>query len=135
MSATMAAVLNALVDDLEEFVRRGALWDPRQLKELIARLEADTNSTGDPIPALLAQPLRSVLLRTFVGPVPRRTASDVDGIVYPRLWKVMEAIRDDMPEGERRIRIEVFNRRLARLFAQEPALHPAPTAPAPTVAL
>jgi hypothetical protein len=116
----MTAVDMALVDELEEFVRRGALWDRPQLTELIARLEADTEGTGDPIPAMLGQTLRSVLLRMQLGPVPRRIACDVDGIVYPRVWKIMEAIRDGMPEGERRVRIEVFNRRLARCFAQEP---------------
>jgi hypothetical protein len=46
-------------------------------------------------------------------------ASDVEGVVYPRLWKIMEAVGDGMPDGELRTRIEVFNRRLARCFANE----------------
>ena len=31
----------------------------------------------------------------------------------------MEAVRDGMPDGELRTRIEVMKRRLARLFAEE----------------
>jgi hypothetical protein len=109
----------ALVDELEEFVRRGAIWDQPQLATLIASLEADAADAGDAIAGLLTQPLRSIGLRAQMGDIPRRVASDVEGIVYPRLWKVMEAVRDGMPEGELRTRIEVFNRRLARCFADE----------------
>ncbi|HEX3540562.1 MAG TPA: hypothetical protein VHT75_08990 [Acidimicrobiales bacterium] len=109
----------ALVDELEEFVRRGGLWDEAQRAALLAQLEADAADHGDVIAGLLAQPLRSVGLRRQRGEVPRRMACDVDGIVYPRLWKIMEAVRDGMPDGELRIRIEVFNRRLARCFAAE----------------
>jgi hypothetical protein len=43
----------------------------------------------------------------------------IDAIVYPRVWKVIEGIRDGMPDAELRTRIEVMNRRLARLFVEE----------------
>jgi hypothetical protein len=109
----------ALVDELEEFVRRGALWDVPELAALIATLDADAVGEGDAIAGLLTQTLRSVGLRAELGEVPKRVANDVEGIVYPRLWKIMEAVRDDMPEGELRVRVEVFNRRLARCFAAE----------------
>jgi hypothetical protein len=109
----------ALVDELEEFVRRGALWDSAELAALIATLEADAAGEGDAIAGLLTQTLRSVELRTQLGELPKRVACDVEGIVYPRLWKIMEAVRDDMPDGELRTRVEVFNRRLARCFAAE----------------
>ena len=46
-------------------------------------------------------------------------AADVEAIIYPRLWKVMEAARDGLPDAEMRTRIEVMNRRLARVFAEE----------------
>jgi hypothetical protein len=109
----------ALVDELEEFIRAGGLWDDLLLSALIASLEADATGRGDTIAGLLTQPLRSVGLRAQLGDIPRRVAGDVEGIVYPRLWKVMEAVRDDLPDGELRTRIEVFNRRLARCFAEE----------------
>jgi hypothetical protein len=107
-----------LVEELEEFVRAGDIWDPVQLGALVAALETEGHD-GDPIAGLLAHPLRSVGLRAEMGELPSRTARDIEGIVFPRLWKVMEAIRDDMPPGELRVRIEVFNRRLARCFAAE----------------
>ena len=108
-----------LVDEIEEFVRRGKLWHTDDLNDLIARLEAESDASGDPIPRQLSAPLRALLVRMRIGDVPNRLASDVEGIVYPRLWKVMEAARDGLPDSELRTRIEVFNRRLSRTFAQE----------------
>src|SRR5438445_13199394 len=106
-------------DEHEDVVRRGKLWQEEDLNELIARLEAESDATGDPIPRQLSGPLRSLLVRMRMGEVPNRLASDVEGIVYPRLWKVMEAARDGLPDAALRTRIEVFNRRLSRTFAQE----------------
>jgi len=108
-----------LVDEIEEFVRRGRLWHEEDLNDLIARLEQEAEATDDPIPRQLSAPLRALLVRMRIGAVPNRLASDVEGIVYPRLWKVMEAARDGLPDAEIRTRIEVFNRRLSRTFAQE----------------
>ena len=110
----------ALVDELEEFVRRGVLWDPAQLALLVERLEVETESTGDAIPARLAQPLRMVLVRTQAAAIDRRTAGDIEAVVYPRLWKVMEAVRDGLPDGELRNRIAVFTRRLSDGLAAAP---------------
>lgn len=108
-----------LVDELEEFVRRGALWDVDELETLVGRLEAEAEETDDPIPRLLAGPLRAVFLRIRMGEVSRRMANDIEGIVYPRIWKVMEAARDGLPDGELRTRIEVLNRRLSRRLVEE----------------
>ena len=113
------AVRAELVDEIEEFVRRGKLWQEDDLNELIARLESEADATDDPIPRQLSGPLRALLVRMRIGEVPNRLASEVEGIVYPRLWKVMEAARDGLPDAELRTRIEVFNRRLSRTFAQE----------------
>jgi hypothetical protein len=109
----------ALVDELEEFVRRGQLWEPAELEALVERLEQEAITTSDPIPSMLARPFNSLLVRQQMGNLPPRMAHDIEGIVYPRLWKVMEAVRDGMPDGELRTRVEVMNRRLARRFAQE----------------
>ncbi len=108
-----------LADELEEFVRRGSLWDPEELGAMVTHLETVSDTTADPIPRLLSRPLASLLVRMRMGELPPRFANDVEGIVYPRLWKVMEAVRDGMPDGELRTRIEVLNRRLARRFAEE----------------
>lgn len=108
-----------VADELEAFVEAGALWDPAAVEELIAKLNAETEATGDPLPAQLARPLGSVLWRLHLGPVPARLAADIEAVAYPRLWKVLEAVRGGLPDGELRIRIEVMGRRLSRRFAEE----------------
>lgn len=115
----MGGVRADLVDELEEFVRAGSLWDPRALERIVERLEEESRATDDPVPEMLAHPLRAVLLRLGMGNVPHRLANDLEGIVYPRVWKVMEAARDGLPDGELRTRIEVLNRRLSRRLVEE----------------
>ena len=108
-----------IVEELEEFIRAGQMWDKDELGALIARLEAESDATNDPVPRLLSRPLSSLLWRMRIGELDSRFADDVEGIIYPRLWKVMEAVWDGMPDSELRTRIEVLNRRLARRFAEE----------------
>ena len=115
----MCAVRAELVEDLEEFIRAGRLWHEDDLGGLIARLERESDETDDPLPRMLSRPLSSLLWRMKIGPLAPRFADDVEGIIYPRLWKVMEAVWDGLPDGELRTRIEVLNRRLARRFAEE----------------
>lgn len=83
--------------------------------------EEESDTSDDPIPGLLAHPLRAVSLRMRMGEVSRRMANDIEGILYPRIWKVMEAARDGLPDGELRTRIEVLNRRLSRRLVEERA--------------
>jgi hypothetical protein len=112
-------VRQELADDLEEFIRAGNIWHEDALGALITRLEEESDATDDPLPRMLSRPMSSLLWRMRLGEPEKRFADDVEGIVYPRLWKVLEAIRDGMPDGEMRTRIEVLNRRLARRFADE----------------
>lgn len=109
----------SLADDLRDFVEAGQLWDGDALNRFVGRLRAESETTGDPIPALLARPLTSLVTRLGMGAIDGRFADDIEGIIYPRLWKVMEGIWDGVPDGEMRTRIEVLNRRLARRFAEE----------------
>ncbi len=109
----------AAMEDLEAFIGRGQLWDPIELAALVERLEAAGGETADPTLHQIARFLHAVLVRQQIGPVSPGLAADIEGIVYPRLFKVMEAVWDDLPAGELRIRIEVMNRRLSRLFATE----------------
>jgi hypothetical protein len=117
----MRTVRPALVDELEEFIRDGGLWDSPVLEQMIGRLEGESSTTEDPIPQLLAHALRAILLRQGMGELPLRLANDLEGIVYPRMWKVMEAARDGLPDGELRTRVEVLNRRLSRRLVEEAA--------------
>lgn len=110
-----------LADELEDFVRDGDLWHPDQLQAMVDKLHKQGEEDGDPLPAMLARQFSALLMRMKIGEIDQRFAKDVEGVVYPRLWKVMEALRDGMPDTELRIRIEVMNRRLARLFVDEPA--------------
>jgi hypothetical protein len=115
----MAIVRAAVADGLEEFVRAGHLWDPDACGEEVARLEAESATTDDPLPARIGRFLQSVQLRMRVGEVPPPLRVEIEAIVYPRIWKVIEGIRDGMPDAEMQTRIEVMNRRLARLFVDE----------------
>jgi hypothetical protein len=109
-----------LADELEVFVEEGDLWHPDKLQAMIDHLQGQGEEDGDPLPAMLARQFTALLTRLKLGDVDQRFAKDVEGVVYPRLWKVMEALRDGMPDTELRIRIEVMNRRLARVFVDEP---------------
>lgn len=108
-----------LADELEEFVRRGDLWDGDACGAMIAALAAETDATSDPLPARLGRFLEAVSIRTRVGEISSDLRSQIDAIVYPRVWKLIEGIRDGMPDSELQTRLEVMNRRLARLFVEE----------------
>src|SRR5207245_10574406 len=70
-----------LVDEIEEFVRRGKLWHADDLNDLIARLESEADDSNDPIPRQLSGPLRAVLVRMRIGEEHEGLASDVEGMV------------------------------------------------------
>ena len=108
-----------LVDELEEFVRQGDLWDQAEVEHLVDRLESESRATGDPNPGRLSSPFRALLVRMRAGDVSDRMAHEIEAVVLPRLWKVMEAARDGLPPGEVRTRIEVLDRRLSRTLAEE----------------
>lgn len=109
----------AVADELEAFIERGDLWHPEACGDMVARLAAETELTGDPLPQRIGRFLESVRLRQRVGDVSPTLRARIEAIVYPRVWKLIEAIRDGMPDGEIRTRLEVMNRRLARLFVEE----------------
>jgi len=110
-----------VADELESFVEAGALWDPDGVSRLVAFLSRESEETGDPLPARLGRFLDAVRLRQRVADVPQPKRAEIEAIVYPRVWKVIEAIRGQLPDGELRTRLEVMNRRLARLFVEETA--------------
>jgi hypothetical protein len=107
-----------LADDLEEFVRLGNLWDAHECAAMVDQLTAESEG-GDPLPARLGRFLEAVSIRMRISDVPSQLRVQIDAIVYPRVWKVIEGIRDGMPDAELQTRIEVMNRRLARLFVEE----------------
>jgi hypothetical protein len=108
-----------LADELEEFVRAGHLWNEEGCAAMVHRLLEESETTGDPLPARLGRFLDAVVIRTRIGEVPSNLRVQIDAIVYPRVWKLIEAVRDGLPDAELQTRIEVMNRRLARLFVEE----------------
>lgn len=100
---------------LEQLFEAGFVWDETELADLAGRLEA---LVGSPV-AGLAHGFTGVRLRLATGDVPEPLRREVEAVIYPRLWKVLEAVRAGLPEGEQRARVQVLNRRLAQLLAAE----------------
>jgi hypothetical protein len=112
-------VRSDLVDHLEDFVGQGDLWSSEELGALVGRLRSEAEELDDPNASLLADALGPLLGRVTAGGLPRRTTHEVEAIVYPRIWKVMEAARAGLPDGEMRTRIGALERRLSDRLAQE----------------
>ena len=100
---------------LEQLFETGFTWDEGELGDLAARLAA----LGASPVAELAHGFDGVRLRLGMGEMPEPLRREVEAVIYPRLWKVLEAVRAGLPEGEQRARVHVLNRRLARLLAAE----------------
>ena len=100
---------------LENIFEIGFTWDAAALDDLSERLAA---LGGSPI-AELADGFAGIRLRLATGEVPESLRREVEAVIYPRLWKILEAVRAGLPEGEQRVRVQVLNRRLARLLATE----------------
>ena len=100
---------------LEQLFEAGFSWDEAELADLTGRLSA----LGDSPVAELASGFEGVRLRLGMAEAPEPLRREVEAVIYPRLWKVLEAVRAGLPEGEQRARVQVLNRRLARLLAAE----------------
>ena len=100
---------------LEKIFETGFEWDETALADLAGRLQA---LGGSPV-AELGHAFAGVGLRLEAADVPEPLRREIEAVVYPRLWKVLEAVRAGLPEGEQRARVQVLNRRLARLLAKE----------------
>ena len=100
---------------LEDFFEDGLSWDAAVLDEFSRRL----NALKDSPVAGLAEGFASVRHRLETGDLPEPLRREVEAVVYPKLWKVLEAVRTGLPEGEQRARVRVLNRRLARVLDAE----------------
>jgi hypothetical protein len=108
-------VVPDIVAFLEHLFETGFVWDETALADLADRL----GGLGPSPVAGLAHGFAGLRLRLGMGDMPEPRRREVEAVVYPRLWKVLEAVRAGLPEGEQRVRVQVFNRRLARLLAAE----------------
>jgi hypothetical protein len=100
---------------LEELFEVGITWDEAELAGLVDRLAA----LGETPVSELAFGFAEVRARLQTGDMTEPLRREVEAVIYPRLWKVLEAVRAGLPEGEQRARVQVLNRRLARLLATE----------------
>lgn len=103
----------AVVEDLEAFIADEGLWNIAALAAMVERLQGE----ADTVSPVLAANFMAVLERLRHGPVPVRLGADVEGVVYPRLWKVMEGVWDGLPEAELHTRAQGLDGRLAPLLA------------------
>jgi len=105
-----------MADVLEEFVRVGDLGDPIQLDALVADLRREATNSADPVAGELAEAFSVLSARATRGPVPHRVVTDLEGIVFPRLWKLLEAVWDHLGEAEMSTRVGSLNRRLNQVL-------------------
>jgi hypothetical protein len=104
-----------VVEVLEQLFERDFEWDAAALADLADRL---VGLGASPV-AELALGFTAVRRRLDEGEVPEPLRREVEAVIYPRLWKVLEAVKAGLPVGEQRSRVQVLNRRLARLLATE----------------
>lgn len=81
---------------------------------MVARLAAEPDGAS----RTLAENLAAVLERSQSGPMTKRLTADIEGVLYPRLWKLMEAVWDGLPDSELRTRLARLGDRLAPLLAR-----------------
>ena len=108
----MAIVRAEVVNELEAFIADEGLWDTDGLETMVTRLADEPDRAS----RTLAENLARVLVRSRAGPIPRRLTADIEGVLYPRLWKLMEAVWDGLPDAELCTRVAGLDDRLAPLL-------------------
>jgi hypothetical protein len=103
-----------LAEALEQWIERGVLWDAQELRSVRDRL-----ATAGALFPDLDHVFEALRLRLEMCPISPTMRRNVEAVVYPRLWKIIDAARQNLPDGEQRTRIQVLNRRLAQLFVAE----------------
>lgn len=101
-----------VVDELEAFIGEEGLWRQDRLQAMVDRLGGEP----DDVSRRLGADLAAVLARSRAGAVPSSLVAEIEGVLYPRLWKVMEAARDHLPDAELRTRLRALDRRLTPLL-------------------
>lgn len=102
-----------LADELERLLEHDAVRETAELRHCAERL---AGVPGAPA-AVLSPCLTTLAARLEQTRWTDHQRHDVEGVVYPRLWKLLEAVRDGLPEGEQLNRLRALEQRLARLPA------------------
>lgn len=101
-----------VVDELEAFIGDEGLWRNDQLELMVDRLRGEPDEVSRQLGAGLA----AVLARSRAGGVSTSLVADIEGVLYPRLWKLLEAARSSLPEAELHTRLRALDRRLSPLL-------------------
>lgn len=103
-----------LADELERLIEQDAVWETAELRRGTERIAA----VSGPPAAALVRCLTFLADRLEEGPCADGVRREVEGLVYPRVWKLLEAVRDGLPDGEQLNRIRSLDRRLTQLLAR-----------------
>ncbi|MGH9040521.1 MAG: hypothetical protein ACRDZ3_09845 [Acidimicrobiia bacterium] len=104
-----------LADELERLIEQDAVWVSGELGRCAERLGASPDEAA----AGLARCFATLESRLEGAPLDERLRRDVEGVLYPRLWKVVEAVRDGLPAGEQLNRVRALDRRLTDLLESD----------------
>ncbi len=101
-----------LADELERLIEHDAVWETAELGRCAQRLAVSPDEAA----ASLARCFSFLQGRLEEATADDRLRRDVEGVLYPRLWKVAEAVRDGLPSGEQLNRVRALDRRLTDLL-------------------
>ena len=88
------------------------MWNDDELGRGAERLAA----TAEEPAATLARCLAALHAHLAHRAVDHRHRRDLEGVLYPRLWKVVEAVRDGLPPGEQLNRVRALDQRVRDLL-------------------
>jgi hypothetical protein len=102
------------------FIEEGHLWSPGELDSLLERLVSEGRKAGNEALAVrLAAGFEPLVERRRGDPLPLRLRADLEAVVYPRLWKLVEGIQGGVADGELDNRINALRRGIARVLDGE----------------
>ena len=104
-----------LADELERLIEQDAVWVSGELGRCAQRLAVSPDEPA----ASLARCFTALESHLDEAAVDDRLRRDVESVLYPRLWKVVEAVRDGLPAGEQLNRVRALDRRLTDLLTSD----------------
>jgi len=107
-----------VVGQVLRFIEEGHLWQAGELDSLLDRLRTTAPGEGD-LAVRLADAFTPLVDRRSSGALPLRLRVDIEAVIYPRLWKVVEGVQIGVMDGDLRNRIDALRRGLARVLDEE----------------
>jgi len=107
-----------VVGQVLRFIEEGHLWQAGELDSLLDRLRTNAPGEGEFAPRL-ADAFTPLVDRRSGGTMSLRLQVDLEAVIYPRLWKIVEGVQTDVMDGELYNRIDGLRRGLARVLDEE----------------